>query len=146
MDESERLQRWKDNYGWEECGLDSATKDDEIANRIAALLNHPQIDKYCMVDAYYYDFSVIPRGIQEKLQLWRDAYLIYGITTEGEMISKWVDRWDLDSVDPIRDGKVMHGESPRTNLILPEIRQMYDPKLLSTPAPEFLNMFKRSNE
>ena len=88
-----------------------------------------------MVDAYYYDFSVIPNAIQDKLQLWRDAYFIYGITTEGEMISKWVDRWDLDSIDPIVDGKVMHGKNPRVNTPIPLIDQYFDSRLLSTPLP-----------
>jgi len=138
MDESERLERWKDNYGFEECGIFSFEKDQELALRIIALLNHSRIDKNCFVDAYYYDFSVIPRGIQEKLQLWRDAYMIFGITTEGEMITKWVDRWDLDSADPIVDGKVMHGENKPTRILLPEVKQFFDSSLLSTPAPESL--------
>jgi len=144
MSESERVQRIKENRYLESHGIDQ--RDDELALRIRSLLNHPKIDKYCMVDAYYYDFSVIPREIQEKLQLWRDCYLIFGITTEGEMITKWVDRWDLDSSDPIRDGKVIHGENPRTSAIVPEITQLYDPKLLSTPAPEFMKMFGKFNE
>ncbi len=138
MDESERLQRYRREYDKELADEDDST----LSERIAALLNHPQIDKYCMVDAYYYDFSVIPRGVQQKLQIWRDCYLIFGITTEGEIVSKWVERYDLDCCDPIREGKVMHGEKPRTNMILPEINQMYDPKLLSTPAPDFMKMFE----
>lgn len=135
MDESERLQRYRRQFDKEWADED----DIKLSDRISVLLNHPQIDKYCMVDAYYYDFSVIPRDIQEKLQLWRDAYLIFGITTEGEIISKWVDRWDLDSIDPIRDGKVMHGKTPRTNTPLPEINQNYDPNLLSTPVPNIMS-------
>ncbi len=146
MNESERLQRWKDNYGSEECVIESATKDEKVANRIAALLNHPQIDKYCVVDAYYYDFSVIPRSVQEKLQLWCDAYLIFGITTEGEMISKWIGRWDLDSTDPIVDGNVIHSERScnDNSFVVPEIRNCFDPQLLSTPAPDFIKTFRGS--
>lgn len=139
MDESERLQRLRQNHYDEERDI----LDKELAERIAGLLNHPQIDKYCMVDAYYYDFSVIPHGVQESLNLWRDCYLIYGITYEGEMVSKWVDRWDLDSEDPIVDGKVVHNEKPANGsaFVVPEIKQCFDPKLLSTPAPEFLKIF-----
>ncbi len=146
MDESERLQRWKQNYNYKEHGIYSEKKDEEIANRISALLNHPGIDKYCMVDAYYYDFSVIPRPIQERLNLWRDAYLIFGIKNDGEMISKWVDRWDLDSPDPIIDGKVMHGDTPRTNIVLLDVSTKFDPNLLSTPIPDLIhNMFGKLN-
>jgi hypothetical protein len=147
MDESERLQRQKEYRCYHDSSdRDLDKEDQELSERIAALLNDSKIDKYCMVDAYYYDFSVIPRSIQEKLQLWRDAYLIFGITTEGEMISKWVDRWDLDSPDPIVDGKVMHGVKPRTEIITPEISNMFDPKLLSTPMPDLIsNMFGEFN-
>ena len=106
MNDSERLERYRREYE-----KDVADKiDDELSQRIMELLNDPRIDKYCMVDAYYYDFSVIPREIQQRLQLWRDAYLIFGITTEGKIISKWVDRWDLDSNDKIVDGKLIPGE------------------------------------
>jgi hypothetical protein len=135
MDESERLQRYRREYDKELADED----DTKLAERIAALLNHPGIDKYCMVDAYYYDFSVIPHAIQEKLQLWRDTYLIFGITTEGEMITKWVERWDLDNSHPIVDGKVIPQE--RKEIPLPVINQCYNPKLLSTPMPDFIKMF-----
>jgi len=136
MDESERLQRWQ--LGFEpDWAVD---KDKQISSRILALLNHPKINKYCMVDAYYYDFSVIPHAIQEKLQLWRDAYLIFGITTDGEIVSKWVDRWDLDSDDPIVDGKVIHEDkpcNPITNVAIPTIAYTINPLLLSTPTFNF---------
>lgn len=144
MSESERLQRYRERVNDIEWAVQG---DDEIEERIRALLNHPAIDKYCMVDAYYYDFSVIPREIQEKLQLWRDCYLIFGITTEGKMITKWVDRWDLDSSDPIVDGQVIHKEKNIDGrFVYPEISQIFDPKLLSTPAPEFMKMFGKLNE
>lgn len=138
MDESERIQRLRDNRNLEFHEADQI--DETFSARISALLNNADIDKNCMVDAYYYDFSAIPRGIQESLNLWRDCYLIYGITRKGEMVSKWVDRWDLDSEDPIVDGKVMHRErSPNDGgFVVPEINQRYNPKLLSTPAPDFL--------
>lgn len=138
MDESERILRLKDNRYVE--FEDADRRDEEFAERIASILNHPQIDKYCMVDAYYYDFSVIPRDIQEKLQLWRDAYLIFGITKEAEIISKWVDRYDLDSQAPVIDGKVIHPDNPYQckTFPIPEIKQIFNPKLLSYPAPNLL--------
>lgn len=108
MDYSERIQRIRSSSCFDTTEIDKT--DAVLANRIAALLNHPQIDEYCMVDAYYYDFSVIPRDIQKKNDFCRDCYLIFGITTEGEMVSKWVDRWDLDSNDPVMDGKVVRSK------------------------------------
>jgi hypothetical protein len=105
MDDSERIQRLRDHRYLESHEADQI--DEVFAARILALLNHPQIDEHCMVDAYYYDFSVIPHYIRESLNPRRDCYMIFGITKEGEIISRWVDRWDLDSEDPIVDGKVM---------------------------------------
>jgi hypothetical protein len=144
MDESERLQRYKEKHYDSEWAEEV---DISLADRIAALLNNPKIDKYCMVDASYYDFSVIPRAIQEKLQLGRDAYLIFGITIEGDLITKWVDRWDLDSIDPIENGICVHPPyDPRENHSVPiEIVQSFNPKLLSTPAPDFIKMFGKQN-
>jgi hypothetical protein len=140
MDYSERIERMR-GKGYQSDDEDYEI-DEEFAVRISGLLNHPEIDNHCMVDAYYYDFAVIPRLIQEKLQLWRDAYLIFGITTKGEMISKWVDRWDLDSSDPIVDGKVIHSDKSQSNMILPEIRQSFDSILLSKPSPDFIRSFQ----
>lgn len=136
MDQSERLQRAKEHRY-----LEDKEVDQKFANRILSLLNHHDIDKYCMVDAYYYDFCVIPDSVQARLNLWSDCYLIFGITKNGEMVSKWVDRWDLDSDDPIVDGKVIHSKKPSGSVALPKIEQIFDPKLLSTPAPDFLSMF-----
>lgn len=142
MSESERLQRMNENHYNEERHL----FDEKLANRILLLLNDPKIDKYCMVDAYYYDFSVIPRGVQEKLQLYRDAYLIYGISEDGEFISQWVDRWDLDSSDPIVDGECIHPPfDPNQPIRLPEISIPFNKNLLSTPAPNLNNMFGKND-
>jgi len=116
MDDSERLQRLRQNHYDEERDI----FDKEFADRIADLLNHTDIDKYCMVDAYYYDFSVIPEDVQEKFHFWHDVYLIYGITTKGEIVSKWVDRWELDSSVPIVDGNVMHEKNLQINFVLEE--------------------------
>jgi hypothetical protein len=129
MNESERLQRYR-----RECTLECADDNDlKFSDRIAALLNHPQIDKYCMIDAYYYDFSVIPRGIQERLNLWRDTYFIFGITIEGEIVSKWVDRWALDSNDEIVNGEVIKNDKT-LNISVPKITQSFNKDLLSTPC------------
>ena len=140
MSETERLQRYKEKRSDLEWAEDV---DADLFERIRALLNHPKIDKYCMVDAYYYDFSVIPREIQDKLDLVRDAYLIFGITTEGDMITKWVDRWDLDSNDPIKDGICIHApyEENKDHSVPIEIKQSFNPDLLSTPAPDFMKMY-----
>ncbi len=139
MDESERMQRIKQHRYDDHEEMDNIDKD--FSQRIASILNHPKIDKYCMVDAYYYDFSAIPLHIQESLNLWRDHYLIFGITTEGEIVSKWVDRWDLDSSDPIVDGKVIHSDSP-AEIKIPEITYTFNKDLLSTPIPNgLLKMF-----
>lgn len=143
MQQSERLQRMCDGR----YDLETRTLDENLSNRIILLLNNPNIDKYCMVDAYYYDFSVIPRGIQGKLQLWRDCYLIFGITTEGDVVSKWVDRWDLDSDEPIVDGVVERQNSEKLCevSIPPKINMCFDPKLLSTPNSDFIQLFTSPN-
>lgn len=135
MDHSERIQRLKEN-----AYLDPEENyriDEICANRIASLLNNEKIDEFCMVDAYYYDCSVVPHEVQEKMDLWRDCYLIFGITNEGQVVSKWVDRWDLDSDDPIVDGKVIH--KPYERRFVPDICQNYDRMLLRKPIPDVIN-------
>lgn len=141
MDKSERIERRWENHDLDVEEIDRL--DDLFADRIAALLNHDKINKHSMVDAYYYNYSAIPWNLRESLNLFRDSYLLFGITTEAEIVFKWVDRWDLDSDDPIVDGKVIHSEKTATNFAVPEIKQLYDPKLLSYPMPECLNeLFK----
>ena len=109
---SERLERMKahsysdaDAYAFT---IEANEMDRVLSVRIVALLDHPKINDCCMVDAYYYDFSEIPEHVLETLAHYRDAYLIFGITTECEIVSKWVDRWDLDSDEPIVNGEVIH--------------------------------------
>lgn len=108
MSESERLQRFKDNkssYLCREEDPNYAENEDRIlAKRIRAFLNHPGIEEYSMVDAYYYDFSVIPRLLQGRFC--GDIYFLYGITEQGEIITKWVKRGDLDSDDEVVNGEV----------------------------------------
>ena len=145
MSESERLQRFKERCNYSESFDEAEGDDEKIANRIQLLLNDPKVDKYCMVDAYYYDFSVIPDKIQEKLNLYRDAYLIYGISEDGEFISKWVDRWDLDSSDPIVDGICSHPPfDPNQNIQIPGISFPFNKNLLSIPAPNLVKMFGKN--
>lgn len=40
-------------------------------------------------------------------KFYRDMYLLFGITTDGEIISRWVERCDLDSKHNIEDGEVI---------------------------------------
>lgn len=101
--DSERLNRYKQSR-WDENELEINQKDDLFASRIRALLNHPAIHEYSMVDAYYYDFSVLPEWAKDKF--YRDMYLLYGITHEGEFVTKWIERWDLDSDKPIVKGEI----------------------------------------
>lgn len=141
MCDSERLQRFKENI-FDHIVFsdyyDPEKVDERLAERIRALLNNPKIDSYCMVDAYYYDFCEMPDELHEKLNLWCDCYLIYGITIEAQIISKWVSRWDLDSSDPIVDGKVIRPPSKNGLHVNfpPDIRQNFNPDLLSTPISD----------
>lgn len=145
MEESERLDRYR-----KECTLEWCDENDaELAKRIKHLLNHPQIDQYCMVDAYYYDFSVIPVCIQEDNNFYRDMYLLFGITTKGEVVTKWVERYDLDSTDPIVNGEVVRGDKPTNPIIsddIPEINVCFNPKLLLVPTPNFAKMFGKTDD
>jgi len=138
MHESERTLFLKESRHLESHEVNEI--DETFAARILALLNHPDVNKDCMVDAYYYDFSVVPRKIQESLNIWRDCYLIFGITHQGEIVSKWIDRWELDCENPIIDGKVSYDERLPTDgsFAISEINQHFDPQLLSAPLPDFL--------
>jgi hypothetical protein len=93
---SERYQRKSEGY----------EVDEKFRLRLIKLLDHPRIDKFSLVDAYYYDYSAIPQCILDKYNFYRDMYLIYGITDQCDIVSKWIERWDLDSDDPIIDGEV----------------------------------------
>ena len=140
MSQSERCERhWEHRYY---PPLEALELDCLLETRIMALLNHPDINKYCMVDAYYYDFSSIPDDIVETQRFVRDMYLIFGITKHGEMVTKWVERWDLDGDLPIVDGEVIHdqasaqSESPAK--VPPEIAQLFDRMLMSTPSCDWV--------
>lgn len=140
--QSERLQRYRDSAYNEE--IERINADDEFCKRIIAFINDPRITSSCMVDAYYYDFSVIPQKIQEDLQLWRDQYFVFGISDNGDFISKWVERYDLDSDYLIVDGKVTKDLEQvegriYTTVMPPEISFAFSKDLLSTPCP---NLFK----
>jgi hypothetical protein len=107
MSNSERMERMTYNYSRYNYSREYADKEDVIfEDRIVALLNHPKIDRDCLVDAYYYDYSVIPHIVCEEYNFYRDMYLIYGITNDGQIVSKWVERYDLDSDKPIHNGKL----------------------------------------
>lgn len=143
MSESERLQRYQQHLR-DYC--DSSYDDSILEQRIVDLLNHPDIDRFCLVDAYYYDFSVIPREIQQKNNFYRDMYLLYGITNSGEMVTKWVERWDLDSDDEIVNGvvivkpRIMEYEMYNKP---PEIKMQFNPLLLQTPT---FNLFRTKDK
>lgn len=107
MKESERLERYRRNQ-YREYLID---EDENLCERIKLLLNHPDIDEQCMVDAYYYDYCMIPEEIMNKNHFVRDMYFIFGITVKGEIVSDWVERYDLDSHKPILNGKVIQNET-----------------------------------
>lgn len=67
--------------------------DNLLCEKILALLDNPQMDNTCFVDAFYYDYCELPQDLQHKYC--RDMYLIFGITLQGEIISKWVERNEL---------------------------------------------------
>jgi hypothetical protein len=140
MNESERLNRYQQR-SFDDA--DQIDYDETFSQRIFDLLNDDRLDQYCMVDAYYYDYSTIPNSILDKFKIYRDAYLLYGITTEGEIISKWVDRWDLDCSDSIVNGKVIPNPNPKKYIQCPQIEMHFSKDLLSTPAPDLLRFFDK---
>ena len=82
---SERLIRFKQHQDLED--------DDKFRKKLHSLLgcNDIFIDD---VDAQYYDCSVLPNDMQDKF--YRDAYMIYGIDSQGVFHYHWIDRWELD--------------------------------------------------
>ena len=100
---SERLERYR-RYTFADSEIEKLSRDKELCNRIRQFLNHDDITEDSLVDAYYYNFSYLPDDL--KLVFCRDMYLIYGITETGEIISKWIGRYDLDSEISIVDGKL----------------------------------------
>lgn len=91
MSISERLERYKENKEDEQY---ASSQDEKLRDRIFFLLAHPKINKDCMVDAYYYDYSAIPQSVREMFC--RDMYLIFGITEDGNIVSKWVERYEME--------------------------------------------------
>ncbi len=100
---SERMERLG-SYNYSKSDEELYEEDDKLCERIRLFLNHSKIDKYCLVDAYYYDFSGLPEHLKGKF--YRDMYFLYGITNDAEVITKWVERWDLDSDKSIVNGEV----------------------------------------
>ncbi len=120
-------------------------RDRVLKKRIVDLLNHDDIDETCYVDAEYYDCSVIPSEVKDSIN--NDAYFLLGKTKKGETISKWVNRWDLDSDDPIENGEVIREEKEYTDSIPPDfsIKSVFNPSLLSVPTPEFGYIYKSNS-
>lgn len=135
MLESERLERMNN------CRFDELYSDHKICDRLCALL---QVDVHdiTVIDGAYYDFSVLPEDELGNKIMFRDAYLIYAITNDGKYLSKWVDRWDLDSDSPIIDGKAIHPPyEPNSCNVAPQIKFPFSKDLLSTPCPSISKMF-----
>ena len=84
----ERYDRWDPQDVW----TDQGEKDQQLCKKIWVLLGSPNNVYLYNCDALYFDFSVIPKNAERS----RDSYLIFGITDQGEFISKWIDRWELD--------------------------------------------------
>jgi len=100
--ESERLERVKRSN----LHIYERDKDDEILReRIFKLLNDSSLKSYNYVDAYYYDFSALPDKLKGKF--YRDMYLLFGINDLAQIVTKWVERYDLDSHHSVIDGKVI---------------------------------------
>ncbi|CAB4126706.1 hypothetical protein UFOVP80_50 [uncultured Caudovirales phage] len=106
MSESERLLRYKSNSGHSETKERADDEDTDLETRIVQLLNNPNIDEDCFVDCYYYDYCEIPDNILDKYKFFRDMYYLFGITKNGDLIGKWVERYDLDCHKPIINGEV----------------------------------------
>jgi len=71
--------------------------DDSLAKRIWELLGSRKDMFWKDCDAQYYDFSVIPHDVKESLKLWRDAYMLFGITDQAKFVVRWIDRWEFDT-------------------------------------------------
>ena len=141
--DSERIERIKFLL---ETGDEDWIKEDEILrDRIIALLNDPRIDDNSVVDAIYHDFSEIPYYVFDNFAIANDAYLIYGISEDRQIISKWVNRYDLDSIDPIKDGEIIRKPFVDNACCAPEVKQKFDKNLLSTPCAN-LNVLVDSSE
>ncbi len=91
MIESERMQRFKrDSFSFDMSGNEAFKRDQKLEEKIIELLPGNDFD---MVDAFYYDFSVLPECVRNKFHC--DMYLLFGISN-GEMVTKWVERYELD--------------------------------------------------
>lgn len=88
MSESERLERYCRNYSGDE-----SSEDEKFRLKLVSLLG---LEKDDFADAYYYDFSVIPYNIREEYGFCRDMYFVFGINKNGQLISKWIERYDVD--------------------------------------------------
>lgn len=101
MEESERLQRFRQRLtecfsadDFYEAYAHASVEDEKFAARILQMLDDNRVTKCSLVDAFYYDYCELPPPFD--MQFHGDMYLIYGTAESGEMISKWVTRYDLD--------------------------------------------------
>lgn len=81
----ERLERFEHESYYE---------DEKFCKKLWSHLGSRDDIFYKDVDALYFDYSGLPEHIKDKA--YRDQYLVYGITDQGEFVSKWVERWELD--------------------------------------------------
>jgi hypothetical protein len=68
-------------------------RDEDWRITIIKGLSHPDLNKDCFADAFYYDCSELPEELQDRF--YNDIYLCFAITTKGELVSKWIYRDDL---------------------------------------------------
>ena len=98
IEDSERLQRFKRNIA--DLTVEAYTlayqEDETLALRIVSLLGRADITNMNLIDAYYYDYCELPEKLGRNCL--RDMYIIYGINDSGEIITKWVERGDLDGI------------------------------------------------
>ncbi len=90
----ERVERLDQHGGKCAC---SERDDEALAKKIWVLLGSRKDLFWKDCDAQYYDFSVIPHEVRENLKLYRDAYMLFGITDEAKFVIRWIDRWEFDS-------------------------------------------------
>jgi hypothetical protein len=94
MNESERLQRHKE-YSYRKSQEQKDEDDTDFTKKLCLILNQSCCYELALVDALYYDFSMLPDHLKGTFHT--DMYLVYGITYSGDMVSTWATRAQVDS-------------------------------------------------
>lgn len=68
-----------------------------LVERAVKCLDHPDLDITCPVEAYLFRYVKIPVPMREKYNLETDSILFFGVTKEGEVVSKWMPFDALDA-------------------------------------------------